>query len=483
MTPLSAANSCAGSLHTCHLPDLWEFPWLKKQSGCFVDKSVTIANYDKLPSEILRHVFGFLEPEDLKTVLLVSRTWKSVAEEPSLWTGFGLPETCKNSVQNLLEFSKMSLFFNLQHLDLSDFTFKFSDEHFKLFLSLDLSSIEFSGMNLSGVSDGLLGKIVNSCKECVIKECFTVINANGSYKTLGLEKISNILSEVQEDTKLRSFKLSHDLDSRKLDVTDIPPDILSRAFSKLTMLKLENLHLSSEQMTSIFDGFVNLKSLVFNGILLDATQTSHLVEALDKAWRLKSLNLSDVDVTDIPSMVLSNTMLKIVKVELKNVLMETSQIEDIFLAFTTGDYDMKHLSMVGMNDEDELSVVNAEVFARAVNKLESFYFDGDLPEDQLKEMFKVMSVGTSLKMIGCPGEQIPVDQLQYISEIDPEVLSKALNNLQSVRFGFGNEKDIGCFLRVPQLMAFFKQLSVKRTNLKTILMHDFEHDDVIVTHL
>ena len=60
-------------------------------------------------------------------------------------------------------------------------------------------------MNLSGVSDRILGNIVSSCKECVIKEYFT----NGSSQALGVEKISNILSEVQEETKLRSFKLSH----------------------------------------------------------------------------------------------------------------------------------------------------------------------------------------------------------------------------------------------------------------------------------
>ena len=43
-----------------------------------------------------------------------------------------------------------------------------------------------------------------------------------------------------------------------------------------------------------------------------------------------------------------------------------------------------------------------------------------------------MSLETNLKMMGFPSDQIPVDQFHCISEIDPEVLSKALNNLQSV---------------------------------------------------
>ena len=87
-------------------------------------------------------------------------------------------------------------------------------------------------------------------------------------------------------------------------------------------------------------------------------------------WQLRSLNLSDVDETHIPSLVLANFLLKIEKVELKNVVMETNQIEDIFLAFITGDSNMKHLSMNGMNEVP--SEVDAEVLAKAVNKLESF---------------------------------------------------------------------------------------------------------------
>ena len=40
------------------------------------------------------------------------------------------------------------------------------------------------------------------------------------------------------------------------------------------------------------------KKEVYEG---SSVRTSHLVEALDKTWQLKRLNLSDVDVTDIPS--------------------------------------------------------------------------------------------------------------------------------------------------------------------------------------
>ena len=55
-----------------------------------------------------------------------------------------------------------------------------------------------------------------------------------------------------------------------------------------------------------------------------------------------------------------------------------NQIEEIFTASLTVVSKMKHLHMIGMNKD--MSEVDAEVFAEAVNKLESVAFDADLDE-------------------------------------------------------------------------------------------------------
>ena len=94
------------------------------------------------------------------------------------------------------------------------------------------------------------------------------------------------------------------------------------------------------------------------------------------------------------------------------------------------------------------------------------------------EMVNVMSCGTNLKTFGMPDNQIAVDSFNYILEVDPEVLAKALNNLESVRLDFGSGGDYDeCCLFYPQLVAFFKQFSLK-TYLKRMLRKD--HDDVSV---
>ena len=39
-----------------------------------------------LPAEVLEHVFRQLEPNNLKTVVLVCKRWRDIGEAPKLWT-------------------------------------------------------------------------------------------------------------------------------------------------------------------------------------------------------------------------------------------------------------------------------------------------------------------------------------------------------------------------------------------------------------
>jgi hypothetical protein len=190
------------------------------------------------------------------------------------------------------------------------------------------------------------------------------------------------------------------MEKRKLDLSSIPPGVLAWAFSKLQVLAVENLFRRSEQLISVFvSGLINLRSLTFRGIHLDAAQTRQLAKLLDKLCQLKYLNLSEVDVTDEPSTVLARAIIKVETVFLEEVKIKGDQLEEIFTESMTVGSNMKHLSMIGMNKD--LSEVDAEVFAEAVNKLESVAFDADLDEDLIVEMFNVMSRGTNLKHLEC----------------------------------------------------------------------------------
>ena len=141
---------------------------------------------------------------------------------------------------------------------------------------------------------------------------------------------------------------------------------------------------------------------------------------------------------------------------------------------------MKHFSMY----EVKISSVGCEVFAKAVNKLESVDLGccEDLSENQLLEMFRVMSLGTSLKRLGSPEGQwnlTAIDQIKNIEKVDPQVLAKAVNNLDEAHFYFGGSENYDegekCNLTLAQIIAFFKELNTK-TSLKTIIRPTVESD-------
>jgi len=507
---LESEEPCSKSGHSCHHPaPMFQLGWEKNPStDCFAGKKwfPDVKDYDKLPAEILRILFGFLKPEDLKNMLLVSKKWKSVADEPVLWAGFDLPQKCRENSENFYRFlDTFSLSSKLQHLTLTGsesppdenldvnvdyFKFEVKDEHIQHLLNVGLASIEIKSIDLSKVSDDLLAKLVNSCQHCDITEYYEdyppppnnnfldLSSDDDDVKQLflGVKKITAILRESQEGSKLKSLRLRYlqkeNLEeSVKLDLSSIPSDILARAFSKIEVLDLENLQFTSEQLSSIFDDGLGrgLRRVRLHGVEMDFIQARHFMKVLGTSCQLNKLDLSGVDVRDIPSMFLGSVINKIEWVVLKDLKITTDQLDDIFVSIIRGNSALKHLGMFGMNSS--LSEVDLVDFSTAVNLLESVAFDEKLPKDLIEVMFGIMAIQTNLKIIGMPGEQIPVDAFEHIEEVHEKVLADALNNLTSVRIDMGNY-DRDCFFNMPQLITFFKQLS-SRSQLKRIVREDY----------
>merc|ERR1712181_2561 len=258
----------------------------------------------------------------------------------------------------------------------------------------------------------------------------------------------------------------------RLDLSFVPPEILATAFSRLQELELLNLKLGLEQMNAMASvGFGNLTSLKLRGIQLDKAKSMQLLKALDKTHKMKSLELSKIDVTEIPSMFLSQVINKAERVFLVDIKIETCQIEDIFLAIIRGDSMMRHFGLDWWDDDCHsiLSAVNPEVLAKAVNVLESVSFITPLTREQSKMMFEVMSMKTNLRSLERPRNSLYDHDFPSYYSSDPQVLAKALNNLRSVRINF--EWD-SCGLSWPQLVAFVKQLE-SQTNLEMILSDRF----------
>jgi len=426
-------QSCQKGVHKCHLPQpKFQLSW-EKSDLCYLNESKPMlvdARIGKLPPEILRNIFGYLKPApDLKNMLLVSKYWKSVAEDPLIWSGFEFPAKCHENEQALQTFFEGNLFSKVQHLVLREgyrFTlnyFKLNDGHFKKFLSLDITEITINNIDLTDVSDDLFAKLVNSCKECKIRLW-------SGRNILESKKLVALFDVMRKETKLKTFALVGVGPVGFFDLSPISPHILAQAFSKLESLRLNRVQFGENQLKTIcqiLPGSLNLKYLELKDI--------------DPKSDLVSMNLLDAVLTNLKGFSYEPTVLNNPYERLMELVDKSCKLKSLTL------------------DSFNLKEVPPKLLARVLNKLECLDLTCvAMSEEQTKEVFRVMSSGTCLKKFDF------IEFVDHIEKVDPVILAKALNNLEFLRVDFPSP------ITLPQILAIFKQLNVK-TRIKAIVRY------------
>jgi len=464
----SEAQTVCSRTHSCHLKPTFQFSWEKDTPACYDDSTPAAdVKYDTLPKEILRTVFSFLEPSDLQNVILVSRQWKSVADEPALWAEFRLPRKCRENEVDFGIFFELSISSKLQQLTLHNFGFQLNDNHFENLINLELECLVIGAVDLSNISEETLAILVNNSKRCKIMNI-------GHGHSLKLNQFEAIFRRMGTGTNLKYLDLTEE------DLSLVPSSLLENALNKLESLHTFRLKLTQNQLKAIFDtmslkvlnlhcmdfksvgldifkssaSLGNLSKLSFHDSNLSYDQVCRVLELLDKSSKLKLLDLSCVDLSRVPAEFLARVLNKVEEVTLEDSMVQAHQLKEILLPISQG------ISVIRKLDLGEIEVareLDPKILAMAVNKLEDFWFSGgfeEFSEDQIKMIFKEMSLGTNLKSLA-------LEDFQHIDKVEPETLARALNNVESVDLGESN-------LTLAQYVAFFKQLNNK-TNLKTIV--------------
>jgi len=245
--------------------------------------------------------------------------------------------------------------------------------------------------------------------------------------------------------------------------------------SKVKCLHLLNMDFGSVDMNMFESPLATLTSLSFAGTTLDEAQLKCFIETISscKGCNLKALGLSSSDMKSIEPNLLSRVLTSIESVRLDSIDILVSQLEVLFVMISEGETVVKCLDL---EEIDAVYEVNPKLLAKAVNELEYYQFgSSSLSENQTTEIFKVMSCGTRLKMLGTPGDQFGLEEIEYINEVDPVILAKAVNNLESVRLNVGD-------LSLAQCVAIFKQLS-KQTKLRRICKYDYDLEEEVILML
>jgi len=262
--------------------------------------STTISN---LPCEVLSHIIRLLPHEDLKTVMLVSKAWKEMVDDPKLWTwlvvnistisdlkklefprleqvqtlrmrpsdhselGWRQPDNLKKLLQSLLAFPSIkkiyqmenfhfgsvepallaSLFGNLDELDMifSNSFSKAQIEH--VFSAIAEKANPMKKLSVTGVDVALLSPVVLAAAATNVKELELYDWSEDQMKALlrGIIDKEGPLSKLEICCNIR-------------DVHNIDPDLVGSALNKVEDVVVVD-GLSLELVTAVLKGVVDVE--------------------------------------------------------------------------------------------------------------------------------------------------------------------------------------------------------------------------------
>jgi len=365
---------------------------------------------DGLPAEMLIRIFHCLPPRDRKKIVLVSKIWRDIGEDPTLWNWCRVVVRQKGdinsfSIRRLQQIQEICLNTG-GNWEAGDW-----ETIFEVVVRLPmLKKLDFLGDNyLSTVGPELFGSVVTR-----------------------IEDVNLINSKLTNDQK-RALFTAMDLDSqmKKLNLNgnnlySLEPELFARVVTRLESANLGGTNLTNEQKLALF---------------MEMSLNSQM-KKLDLACN----NLSDVD---------SELFARVV-----------TRLEDLNLCFTniTNQQKVALFTKISKNTQlkklnlacNNLSSVHPELFAWVVTRLEDFNLCfTNITNDQSQSLFTAILQNSQLKKLNLSSNDL--------SSIDPTVLATAVARLEDLDLRFTNlsPEQLTCILAHVQEDTNIKKLFLR----------------------
>ena len=293
-----------------------------------------------IPNEVLLIIFGYLGLLDLKNVLLVRRRWKSVGEVPNLWSkcGLTLDQGNKDHLDKCLSLQRFSKVHKLKF-----YRVKLNCHDFNKIFNSRINSLQMKNCNLKGVHPTNLSKCVNALEK-----------VDFDHSRIGSFQLKCILTSITEKTNLKHLDISD------IDLSNIDPDILGGAVNNI-----EEVHLAMTVQAS-------LTTNQLKAILLQLAQSPNS--------KLKVLNLNKNVLFNVPSDLLAFAVNKLEQVHLCGIDAFREQIIDIFEVMAENT-NLKSLDISNIN----LTNVPPKSLVKSLKKLEELVmFDVHISKEQFE---------------------------------------------------------------------------------------------------
>lgn len=302
-------------------------------------------NVDALPEEVLMIVFEHLSYDVLFEVVRVCKHWRELGDSPRLWRKFRLivrPER----IENLESILSLSRFKHIESIFINGGCLKLFNDVIKIMSTLRIQKVSLKQCNISEVCPQLLSETFSKL-QTVNLICTRM--STGQSSAL-LERIANnptSLKEMRFDSILSN---SYGYGSY-VDLSEIPPNVISTALNKIELLELGRTELTSDQLTKIF-------------------------ETMAVSTRLTNLTISGNVMSQVCKDTLVAGLSKVETISLNHTKLSKSQVETLLDKIISG-CDIRNLDLT----LNQVSGVSNELLVEADQKLESFFHDVDYDDE------------------------------------------------------------------------------------------------------
>jgi len=434
-------------------------------------------------------IFEKLPFRDLFNVVLVSKTWLDIAEDPLLWKKFKMVKNCRSldSIEDALSISRLSAMSFLE-LQASAKEGIVLDEHIETISKTNVKNLKMLNCNLNYVDPEKVSALFNN------------------FETLDLE--DTVLTESQADlifntmvqnTNLKELRLSTPL-SEEVNISLLSPELLGAAFNKLEVLHLRWVifdqgfwetffqmmctETNLKELLFEYQGLNNVPPKIFSSALnklrivdlsqidVDHSQCSALIEAISRDTKIDNLDISSNNLSSVDPDILAEAVNKLRKIDISNTNLTSCQIERIFKGINF-ESKLKDLDI----DQNRLFKISPDLLASAANNLERVVLS-KLTTLQTARFFDVMSKYSTLtnvsiqdlSFLGNPDNALDWEDkaspgLNQLG-VDEDMIAKAINKLTSMDLSFAS------FNR-NQADKIFEAMAHK-TNLKELFLQQCE---------
>ena len=315
-----------------------------------------MAQFQNLPIEIFLSIFKQLSPQDLKSAVLVSKSWQEVGEDPALWTWAVV------RVDSRHDFEK----FNIQRLQLL--------RELKVNCTRPASQY-YSYWNVMILSD-------NQNQKCIWNELFKLIREIPTVRRISGSCCENCFSSVEPDllaSVLNSLQELH-LGWSGVDLTSKQLELLFTAMAVET--NVESLYvcgycdLSETSPVLLASAISNVKDVTFGGFNVGLQHVEALFSAIIAGdTPLTKLKVSTYSTVRVDPVILGRAVNRLEEVTIYRNSVETirsDQISAIISILVEEKTKLTVLRLVEVRAAD-IEGVDQDLIRRAVEKVGEFY--------------------------------------------------------------------------------------------------------------